>query len=123
MDEGNDAKMRLAALGRCVISRGQISELDGYLAEQIEEEREAEEHRLAAAAERLTRQHSWMTEKEWLLRLDSGGSMLSFADNAIQEAPEDEGEGGSAESGEGKPGSDGTAPASSKQPAKKVKKP
>ena len=39
VDEGNDSKMRLSALGRCTISRGMISELDGYLAEEIEEQR------------------------------------------------------------------------------------
>ena len=82
VDEGNDSKQRLQSLGRCTISRGMICELDGYLAEEIEEQREAEEDRLAKRAESLAAKHKWMTEKEWLLRLDSGEAMQSFADNA-----------------------------------------
>ena len=88
VDEGNDSKMRLASLGRCTISRGMICELDGYLAEEIEEQRFAEEDRLASLAEKMTEKHKWMTEKEWLLRFDSGESMISFADNAQQEGEE-----------------------------------
>jgi hypothetical protein len=82
VDEGNDNKMRLASLGRCTISRGMICELDGYLAEEIEDLREDEEDRLAVKAETLSKKHKWMTEKEWLLRLDNGSSQVSFSDQA-----------------------------------------
>jgi len=80
VDEGNDLKMRLAALGRGIISRGRISELDGLLAEEIEEEREAEEDRMMAAAERLHEKHKWISQKECLLRMDAGETNISFAD-------------------------------------------
>ncbi len=85
VDEGNDSKMRLQSLGRCTISRGQICELDGYLAEEIEQQRFDEEERLAALSEKLAGKHKWMSEKEWLLRLDAGQSQISFSDNAGQE--------------------------------------
>ena len=90
VDEGNDSKMQLQSLGRCTISRGQISEMSGYLAEEIEEQREVEEDRLAAIAERLNSKHNWMSEKEWLLRLDNGGNNISFADNAEQDEGDEE---------------------------------
>jgi hypothetical protein len=84
VDEGNDLKMRLAALGRGIISRGRISELDGLLAEEVEEEREAEEDRMMGAAERLHEKHKWISQKECLLRMDAGETNISFAD-AIKE--------------------------------------
>ena len=88
VDEGNDSKQRLQSLGRCTISRGMICELDGYLAEEIEEQRFAEEDRLMTHAEKLVAKHGWLTEKEALLRLDSGDAMQSYADNAQQDADE-----------------------------------
>jgi hypothetical protein len=84
VDEGNDSKMRLSSLGRCTISRGMICELDGYLAEEIEEQRFAEEDRLMVLAENLVKKHDWLTEKEALLRLDAGEANVSYADNAQQ---------------------------------------
>jgi len=104
VDEGNDSKMRLLSLGRCTISRGMICELDGYLAEEIEDQRTAEEDRLATKAEGLAAKHKWMTEKEWLLRLDSGAAMISFADNAQQEEEETEPPDGGAEPQPGQAG-------------------
>jgi len=105
VDEGNDAKMRLSALGRCTISRGMISELDGYLAEEIEEQREAEEDRLAQAAVRLKAKHPWMTEKDWLLRLDHGDSNVSFSESVAPalEKPEPEDDDDSPTTKEAKP--------------------
>lgn len=94
VDEGNDSKMRIASLSRCVISRGMICELDGYLAEEIEEQRECEEHRLMVIAERLSQEHPWLTEKECLLRLDNADQNISFADSSQQQESED---------GQGKP--------------------
>lgn len=91
VDEGNDNKMRLQSLGRCTISRGIICEADGYLAEEIEEQREAEETRLAAAAERMKAKYPWMSEKEWLLRFDSGDQNVSFSDSS-QNKPEPDGD-------------------------------
>ena len=82
VDEGNDSKMRLQSLGRCTISRGMICELDGYLAEEIEEQREAEIDRTLKAAERLAAKHKDFTVKEIALMLDSGDQNISFADNA-----------------------------------------
>jgi Phage portal protein, lambda family len=82
VDEGNDSKMRLMALGRGVISRGKITELDGYMAEEIEEEREVEEDRIMSAAERLSQKHNWISPKEAMLRLDSGDSNVSYSDSA-----------------------------------------
>ena len=41
-------------------------------------------------AEKMAKAHDWMTEKEWLLRFDSGESMISFADNSQQEPEETE---------------------------------
>ena len=89
VDEGNDNKMRLASLGRCTISRGMICELDGYLAEEIEEQRFNEEDRLMARAENLVAKHAWLTEKEALLRLDSGEAVQSYADNAQQDGEQE----------------------------------
>jgi hypothetical protein len=85
VDEGNDNKMRLASLGRCTISRGMICELDGYLAEEIEEQRFNEEDRLMGLAEKLggpTGKYKWISEKEALLRLDTGESQVSFSDQS-----------------------------------------
>lgn len=85
VDEGNDSKQRLQSLGRCTISRGMICELDGYLAEEIEEQRFNEEDRLMGFAEKLggpAGKYKWLSEKEALLRLDTGESMISFAENA-----------------------------------------
>ena len=82
VDEGNDSKMRLQALGRCTISRGMICELDGYLAEEIEEQREAEIDRTLTAAERLAARHKDFTVKEIALMFDSGEMNISFADQA-----------------------------------------
>ncbi len=109
VDEGNDSKMRLQSLGRCTISRGMICELDGYLAEEIEEQRFAEEDRLMTIAEKLVAKHSWLTEKEALLRLDSGEAIQSFSDNSQQD-------------GEQAPAASGTAneqkPTTKKEPTK-----
>ena len=85
VDEGNDMKMRLAALGRCIISRGIISEMDGYLAEEIEEQRVAEVDRLMTAAEQLQAKHDDFDVKEIYLMLDNSGSQISFSDQAKQE--------------------------------------
>ena len=93
IDEGNDAKMRLAAMGRCTISRGIICAADGYLAEEIEEEREAEVDRTLAAAERLAAKHSEWTAKELALMLDNYEAQISFSDQATPEpAPAKPGE-------------------------------
>lgn len=92
VDEGNDQKLRLMSLGRGTISRGQICELDGYLAEEIEEQREAEEDRLMSAAERLSTKHSWISPKEALLRLDSGDANISFAEQPEQPGKEPDGD-------------------------------
>ena len=86
VDEGNDSKQRLASLGRCTISRGMICELDGYLAEEIEEQREAEEDRLMAIAERLAKKHDWLSPKEALMRLDPSVAQVSFAEQAAEPA-------------------------------------
>jgi len=85
VDEGNDAKMRLSALGRCVISRGQICELDGYLAEEIEEQRYNEIDRILTASENLADKHKDFSVKEIALMFDSGESIVSFSDNAMQD--------------------------------------
>jgi len=85
VDEGNDMKMRLQALGRCIISRGIISEMDGYLAEEIEEQRAAEVDRLMTAAEKLATAHDDFTVKEIYLMLDNSGSQMSFSDQANQD--------------------------------------
>lgn len=82
VDEGNDAKMRLAALGRCTISRGIICAADGYLAEEIEEEREAEVGRTLAAAVRLSQQFPDWEPKEIVLMLDTYDSNVSFSAQA-----------------------------------------
>lgn len=85
IDEGNDAKMRLAAMGRCTISRGIICAADGYLAEEIEAEREAEVERTLAAAERISAKHSDWTPKEVALMLDNYEAQISFSDQATPE--------------------------------------
>lgn len=90
VDEGNDLKMRLAALGRGIISRGRISELDGLLAEEVEEEREQEEDRMMAAAERLHEKHKWISQKECLLRMDAGETNVSFTDTEKQQVTDTE---------------------------------
>lgn len=82
VDEGNDSKMRLQSLGRCTISRGMICELDGYLAEEIEEQRYAEIDRTLAAAKKLAAVHTDFTVKEIALMFDSGEQNISFSDNA-----------------------------------------
>jgi hypothetical protein len=79
VDEGNDAQMRLASLGRCTISRGIICANDGYLAEDIEEEREAEIDRTLLAAERLAAKHPEWSAKEIALMLDSTETNISFS--------------------------------------------
>lgn len=80
VDEGNDLKMHLMSLGRCTISRGMICEMDGYLAEEIEEQREAEVDRTLSAAERLQAKHTGWDVKEVALMLDNNGSNVSYAD-------------------------------------------
>ena len=119
IDEGNDSRMRLQSLGRCTISRGMICELDGYLAEEIEEQREAEIDRTLAAAERLQAKHTDFTVKEIALMLDSGDQNISFSDNA-QVPADDTGAGTSPAPGTPKPGEGGPAiPPDKKTPAKK----
>jgi hypothetical protein len=80
VDEGTDLKMRLESLGRCVISRGTICEMDGYLAEEIEEQREAEIDRILSAAERLADKHPKFVLKDIALMLDNGGTSMSFVE-------------------------------------------
>jgi hypothetical protein len=117
VDEGNDNKMRLQSLGRCTISRGMICELDGYLAEEIEDLREAEEDRLALKAENLAKKHNWMTEKEWLLRLDNGSSQVSFSDQVKDEVLDSINK----QQGDGKPSAEPTAEPATKPTDKKEK--
>lgn len=89
VDEGNDAKMRLQALGRCTISRGIICELDGYLAEEIEEMRRDEVDRTLSDAEALAKKHSDWTAKEIAVMLDnSGGNVTYSEDTAAAAEPE-----------------------------------
>ena len=97
VDEGNDSKMRLASLGRCTISRGQICELDGYLAEEIEEQRYEEIERILTASEKLAAKHKDFSVKEIALMFDSGGSQISFSDNAMLDEDEGDPEGGKPE--------------------------
>lgn len=78
VDEGNDQKMRLSALGRGIVSKGKIMELDGYLAEEIEEEREAEVLRVIEAGKRIFTKHPEIPLTQIILWLDNGGSNLSF---------------------------------------------
>ena len=56
-----------------------------YLAEEIEEQREAEIDRTLLAAERLAAKHDDFTVKEIALMLDSGGQNISFSDSADQD--------------------------------------
>lgn len=90
VDEGNDMKMRLAALGRCCISHGIICEMDGYQSEEIFEERAAEIDRILTASEKLAAKHEAFTEKEIALMFDNNDNNISFSDNAMQEGDEDE---------------------------------
>ena len=87
VDEGNDLKMHLMSLGRCTISRGIICEMDGYLAEEIEEQREAEVDRTLAAAERLQKKHDQWSVKEIALMLDNSDSNVSFTDQNNVDTP------------------------------------
>jgi len=85
VDEGNDLKMRLAALGRCIISRGIISEMDGYLAEEIEEQRIAEVDRILTASEQLAKKHKDFSVKDISLMLDNNERNVSYSE---QEEPD-----------------------------------
>jgi len=89
VDEGNDSKMRLQSLGRCTISRGQICELDGYLAEEIEEQRNDEIDRVITMSEKLAQKHKDFSVKEIVLMFDNSESNVSFSDNAMQDEDED----------------------------------
>jgi hypothetical protein len=80
VDEGNDLKMRLAALSRGIISRGKICELDGYLLDEIEEERIGEVDRQLTAAEALHKTHPDFMVTQIALMLDSAGTMISFSE-------------------------------------------
>ncbi len=91
VDEGNDSKMRLSALGRCCISHGMICEMDGYLHEEIREEREEEIDWILTAGERLAEKHPAFDVKEIVLMFDNGGSQLSFTDNAQVDEDEEAG--------------------------------
>ena len=84
VDEGNDAKIRLASLGRCTISRGIICAADGYLAEEIEEERGNEVDRVLTMAEKLAAKHTEWSAKEIALMLDAGETNVSFSDAQTQ---------------------------------------
>ena len=90
VDEGNDMKMRLSALGRCCISHGIICEMDGYQSEEIFEERYHEIDRILTASEKLSAAHEAFTEKEIALMFDNNDNNISFSDNAMQEGDEDE---------------------------------
>ena len=90
VDEGNDSKMRLQSLGRCTISRGQICELDGYLAEEIEEQRSEEIDRVLTMSEKLAVKHKDFSVKEIALMFDNGESNISFSDNAMQDEDGDQ---------------------------------
>jgi hypothetical protein len=92
VDEGYDGQMRLASLGRCTISRGIICANDGYMAEDIEAERMAEEDRLMTIAEKLSEKHPDWTAKEILNRLDSGEANVSIS-TAAPPAPAEDDEG------------------------------
>ena len=94
-----------------------ICELDGYLAEEIEDLREAEEDRLALKAENLAKKHNWMTEKEWLLRLDNGSSQVSFSDQVKDEVLDSINK----QQGDGKPSAEPTAEPATKPTDKKEK--
>jgi len=80
IDEGNDLKMRLQSLGRCLISRGKIIELDGYMREEIDDEREIEIDDTLTRAEKLFDKHPDWSVKEIALMFDNTGAMVSFAD-------------------------------------------
>ena len=82
VDEGNDMKMRLLALGRCCISHGLICELDGYSSEEIYDERFVEIDRILTGAEQLAEKHAKFDAKEIALMFDHYESNISFADNA-----------------------------------------
>ncbi len=80
VDEGTDLKMRLQALGRCIISRGIICEMDGYMAEEIEEQRIDEVDRLLTAAEKLAEKHPDFPVQQIWLMLDAGETNISFSE-------------------------------------------
>lgn len=92
VDEGNDLKGYFLSLNRCCISRGIICEMSGYLAEEIEEQREAEIERHLNAAKRLHSKFPEFTIKELALMFDSGDQSISYSDTA--EVPNDEGPAG-----------------------------
>lgn len=118
IDEGNDLKMRLMALGRGLISRGQITEMDGYMADEVEEQRENEVDRTLAAAERLQKKHTDWSSKEIAFMLDDGGTMMSFSEQNKEEVTDADTQPVNAD---GTPGTGGTSakPADKTKPAKK----
>src|SRR5690242_9924303 len=72
--------MILMSLGRCIISRCKLCEMDGYLAEEIEEERVAEVDRMLAYAEKLADKHEKWTAPQIMLMLDNSGTNMSFVE-------------------------------------------
>lgn len=82
VDEGNDMKMRLAALGRCCISHGIICELDGYTSEEIFEERAVEIDRILKKADEMSETYKKWDAKEIALMFDNTESNISFSNNA-----------------------------------------
>lgn len=104
VDEGNDLKGYFLSLNRCCISRGIICEMGGYLAEEIEEQREAEIDRTIEAAKRLNSKHPEFAIKDLVLMLDNGDANISFTESPQPEAgPATPGEGGTQESRKPKP--------------------
>lgn len=90
IDEGNDSKQRLASLGRCTISRGIICAADGYLAEEIEEERAAEIDRVLTLSKKIAAKHPEWTPKEVALMFDHTDANVSVSEQTPPQGAEDD---------------------------------
>lgn len=88
VDEGNDLKMRLQALGRCCISHGEICEADGYLWDEIVASRVTEIDRIMTEAEKLHQKHKAWDVRAIALMLDAGESNVSFSETQQPEKEE-----------------------------------
>lgn len=81
VDEGNDLKGYFLSLNRCCISSGIICEMSGYLAEEIEEQREAEIMRRLDMARRISTKNPEFSVKEAYLLIDNSDQNISFAES------------------------------------------
>jgi hypothetical protein len=91
VDEGNDTKLQLMALGRGLISRGEICEEDGRELEDVEAQREQEEDRLFDAAKRLAKKHPELPLQYIIQRLDNGDITTGFTEQDRSQVVDDSG--------------------------------